>query len=136
MKIMQGLEASFEGHRIALALRDALRGAIPAGAAPELNDAQARVNALVARLDTIGGLDAQRRGGRGGGGQAAPSFRAINGALANQLNAQESGDQAPNAQALAAFAATCRELSSVYKAYARATTADLDSLNAELARRG
>jgi photosystem II stability/assembly factor-like uncharacterized protein len=136
MKIMQGLEASFEGHRIALALRESLRGAIPAGAAPELSDAQARVSTLLARLDTIGGLDAARRGGRGGGGQPAPSFRAINGALAGQLNAQESGDQAPNAGALAAFTSTCRELATVYAAYARATTTDLDSLNSELVRRG
>jgi len=136
MKIMQGLEASFEGHRIALALRDALRGAIPAGAAPEMSDAQARVTALLARLDTIGGLDASRRGGRGGGGNVAPSFTSINNALAGQLNSQESGDAAPSQGALAAFAATCKELSAVSAAWTRATGVDLDSLNTVIVARG
>src|SRR5207249_1980643 len=73
MKLLQGIEASWEGHRIALALRDAFRGAIPAGAAPEMSDAQARVTALLARLDTVGGLDASRRGGRGGNANVPPS---------------------------------------------------------------
>jgi hypothetical protein len=135
MKLVQGMEASFEAHRIALALRDALRGAIPAGAAPELSDAQARVTAILARLDTIGGLDASRRGGRGGG-NAAPNFTSINGAFASQLNTQEWGDAAPSQGALGAFAATCKELTDVMTAWSRLSGVSLDSLNTILVARG
>ena len=107
VKIQQGIEASFEGHRLAAALRDSLR-------------ATDSTSALVAQLDTIAGLEGGRgRGGRFGGGPASPSFTSINGAFANQLNTQEWGDVAPTAAALAAYASTCQDLAKVVGAWRR-----------------
>src|SRR5438132_14164167 len=95
MRLWQGMQASFDGHRIAQSLRDALRGAIPAGAAPELSDAAARAIALAAQIDTVAGLDAARGRFRGGNQTPRPSFRAINDALTQQLEAQEQAHMAP-----------------------------------------
>ena len=134
IKVSQALDASYEGHRIAVALRDALRGAIPAGAAPELSAAAARAATLAAQLDTVAGLDAQR--GRGRGGDTPPNFTAINGALVGQLNAQDLGDMAPTPGATAAFAATCKELSTLSAVWQRLATTELGSLNAVLKDRG
>lgn len=136
MRLVQGMEASFEGHRIAQALRDALRGAIPAGAAPELSDAAARALALAAQIDTVAGLDAARGRGRGGAQNAAPSFRSINDALTQQLEAQEAGDMAPTSSALAGYAATCKELSTVAAAWNRLSTSELGAFNKVLVGRG
>jgi hypothetical protein len=134
MKIVRGIEASYEGHRLAVALRDALRGAVPAGAAPELSEAAARATALAAQLDTVAGLDAQR--GRGRGGQAPPNFTGINGALVGELNAQDLGDMAPVPGAVAAFTATCKELTSVADAWKRLSTTELAGVNTMLKQRG
>jgi photosystem II stability/assembly factor-like uncharacterized protein len=136
MKLEQGINATFEGHRMATALRDALRGAVPTDAQPELTDVAARTNALIAQLDTVVGLDAGRRAGRGNGGTPAPTFRAINGAMVAQLNAQENGDQAPTAAALAQFAANCKELTSLGAAWERLSTRELGGVNALLKQRG
>ncbi|MEO6877754.1 MAG: hypothetical protein ABI205_04690, partial [Gemmatimonadaceae bacterium] len=46
MKLVQSIDASYEGHRVAVALRDALRGATPAGDAPELSDVSTRMTGL------------------------------------------------------------------------------------------
>jgi photosystem II stability/assembly factor-like uncharacterized protein len=135
MKLVQGLEASYEGHRVAVALRDALRGAVPAGAAAELADVSARATSLAAQLDTVAGLDAARGGGRGGQA-AAPSFTAINGALVRQLNAQDLGDMAPTPAALAEYAATCRDFAKVASAWQRLSTTELGGVNAILKQHG
>ena len=136
MKIVQGIEASFEGHRSALALRDALRGAFPAGTAPELSALAARATSLAAQLDTVAGLDASRGRGRGGAGNPPPSFTRINGALVGQLNAQDLGDMAPTPGAAAAFKATCKELTTVAAAWERLSTIELGALNTALAEKG
>lgn len=139
MKIVQGLRASFEGHRIAQGLRDALRGAIPAGAAPELSDASARALALAAQIDTVAGLDAGRGRGAGGGTTAQtppPSFRGINGALAQQLETQENADMAPTPGALAAFAQTCKELATVAETWQNLSTTGLAAFNKTLGQHG
>ncbi|MGH7617963.1 MAG: WD40/YVTN/BNR-like repeat-containing protein, partial [Gemmatimonadaceae bacterium] len=121
MKVYAGLEASYSGHAMALSLQSALR-AVPAGAQSEPGNAAGRASALATQLDTLVGLDAGR--GRGGGGrgrgQTRPAnFRAINGALVAQLNAQDNGDMAPTAATLAAFKATCQELRTVVTAWER-----------------
>ena len=92
--------------------------------------------AFYASLDSVAGLDAQRRGGRGAGRPPAPTFAAINNALVNQLNAQENGDIAPTAAALAAFANTCKELQTVAVTWQRVITSGLSSYNAGLEQRG
>ena len=123
VKLMQGIETSYEGHRLAQALRDLVRGAEPTAG-------------LAAQLDTLAGLDAARGRGRGFGRPAAPSFVGVNGAFAQQLTAQEQGDMAPTAAALAAYAATCRELASVAASWQRLSTTDLSTLNAALEAKG
>ena len=125
MKIVQGIEASYQAHSIAAAFGESLRA-----------DSTSEAKAFYASLDTVVGLDAQRRGGRGGGRSPAPNFTAINNALVNQLNAQENGDMAPNAAALAAFSATCKELQAVAVAWQRVITTGLSSYNAVLEQRG
>jgi photosystem II stability/assembly factor-like uncharacterized protein len=137
MKLVAGLEASYAGHEAALALQTALRGAVPAGAAPELSDAAARAIALAAQLDTIAGLDAGRgRGGFGRGNAPRPSFRAVNAAFATQLNAQDLGDMAPTPSMLAGFAATCKELQTAAAAWEGVRGAGLAELNKMLTGHG
>jgi hypothetical protein len=107
MKLAQGIESSFEGHRLAVALRDSVRQTDPA---------------LAAQLDTIAGLDGGRgRGGGGGGGRggpaARPSFRGLNGTFASQLRAQEQGDMSPTSAALAAYARACKDLNELLGAF-------------------
>lgn len=136
MKIARGIEASFVGHRIAQQLRDALRTALPAGVAPELSDAAARATALAAQLDTVAGLDAARGRGRGFGQESRPSFRGINDALVQQLEAQDQADLAPTPGALAAYAKTCSDLATVGAAWQRLSTAELGAINKVLVERG
>jgi hypothetical protein len=57
MKLLQGINAAYEGRRMAQALRDTLRAA-----ANHAGDGAAIVNRLAAQLDTIAGV--------GGGGRA------------------------------------------------------------------
>ena len=122
-KIMRAMELSYEGHRVALGLRDSVRAA----------DSSA---ALGAQLDTLAGLDVGRGRGRFGGGQAAPSFRSVNNALANELNTQEQADMAPTQAALAAYASACQDLAKVVASWQLLSTSELNTLNAALTSRG
>jgi hypothetical protein len=135
MQIVEGLRASYEGHRAAVALRTALRGAVPGGTQPDLADVATRAAALVAQLDTVVGLDAGRAG-RARGSQAPPSFTGINAALVAQLNAQDLGDMAPTGAMLAAYAGTCRELAAVAAAWQRLSGTELSAFNTVLTGRG
>ncbi len=139
VNIAQGIEASYVGHRVAQELRDALRVALPAGVAPELSDAAAKAVALAAQLDTVAGLDAQRGPGAGPaarpGQTPAPSFRRINDALVTQLESQDNGDLAPTTGAMAAYAATCKDLATVSAAWQRISTTDLSAINTVLVGR-
>src|SRR5262249_54155867 len=65
MKLVQGINASYEGHEMAQKLRDGLRAA----ASSASGDAGAKATALAAQLDTIIGGNGGGRG-RGRGGQA------------------------------------------------------------------
>ncbi len=135
MKLVDGLKASFDGHRLALALQTALRGAVPAGAQPELADVSARAALLGAQLDTVLGLDASRRD-RARGGPPRPSFTSVNNALVAQLNAQDQGDMAPTVAVQSAFASTCRELATLVTAWERLSGVDLEAFNVILKGRG
>ncbi|HVX39158.1 MAG TPA: hypothetical protein VHB25_06240 [Gemmatimonadaceae bacterium] len=108
MKLLQGANAAYEGHQMAVALREALRG-----------NTDTRVAGLLAQIDTIVGLDAQRGRGRGFGPPARPSFTSVNGAMVRQLEALDNGDFAPNAAMLAAYAQSCKELSTLVTAWQR-----------------
>src|SRR6185437_5287220 len=128
--------ASYEGHQAALALRDALNGAVPAGTqGPELAEIASRASAFAAQLDTVAGLDAGGRF-RGRGRAAAPSFIGINGALATQLTTQEQGDMAPTEATVAEYASSCRELTSVITAWQRLSTTELGTFNGLLKQHG
>ncbi len=127
MKIVEGINVSYAGHRAALALQAALKGLVPPRAQPEFPDIVTRLASLSARLDTVAGLDASRARGRGG--QARPNFRAINAALVSQLNAQDLGDMQPTAATMAAFTRTCGELATVIAEWQQLASADTESFN-------
>jgi photosystem II stability/assembly factor-like uncharacterized protein len=122
MKIVAGLEASYEGNRLAEALRDAVRAADPNAA-------------LVAALDSLAGASAGRGRGRFGP-PGPPNFRSINGALVGQLNEQENGDRMPTAAAIAAYASVCADLSKAAATWQRLSTTELATVNAALKSRG
>jgi len=129
-KIWQGIEAAYEGNRVAIALRDLARGVT----VPEVSQ---RTASLAAQLDTVAGLDQSRgRGGGRGGQPARPTFRAINAALVSQLDAQENGDMAPTSSALAAFAATCKELTNLAATWQKLSVTELGGINAILKQKG
>jgi hypothetical protein len=129
-KILQGIEAAYEGNQIAIKLRDLVRGVT-------LPDVAPRATALAAQLDTVAGLDQGRGRGGGRGGQAArPTFRALNAAFVSQLDAQQEGDMAPTAAALAAFSATCKELTAVAAQWQRLSVTELGGINAILKEKG
>ena len=135
MQLVDGLRSSFEGRRLALALRDALRGAVPAGAQPELGDLATRAAALSAQLDTVAGLDATR-GARTQTGVPIPSFSGLNNTLASRLNAQDLGDLAPTPAVLSAYRATCKDLATLLIAWQRISTTELGGFNTALTARG
>jgi photosystem II stability/assembly factor-like uncharacterized protein len=124
-RIYDGILAAWEGYPEVSAIRgtsaDSGR-AIPA----ELRAAGA---SLYARLDTIGGLDAARRGPRAAGVTAPPNFRGVLGALAQQLEAQDYADLAPTPAMLAAHATTCKELTTVAEAWKRMLSTDVVAFN-------
>jgi hypothetical protein len=123
MKIVAGIDAAYEGSRLAEALRDAVRGADPG-------------SSLVMQLDSLAGANAGRGRGRFGP-QGPPNFRGINSALVAQLNEQEQGDRAPTAAALAAFTTVCQDLTKAAAAWDRLSTKELAVLNTAItARRG
>ena len=135
MHLTEGLRLSYAGHEAAVTLRTAIRAAVPADSASALAELGARAGLLVARLDTVVGLDASRARGRPGV-TPPPSFAGINDALVQQLNAQDAGDQAPTAATLAGWSATCRELAAVLTAWERASSRELVDFNALLQSRG
>jgi len=126
MKLVQGINAAYEGHQMAQKLRDELRAA-----ASNSGDGAAIVNRLASQLDTIAGLGGGGRG-RGRGGQGGtPNFQALNGAMVAQLNTQDLGDLAPTSSALAAFGASCRDLVKTVAAWQK-VTAELTTINSSL----
>jgi hypothetical protein len=118
MRLVQGINAAYEGRRMAQALRDALRAAATSAS----GDAAAKANTLAAQLDTIAGMGGGGRGRGRGGPPGPPNFQALNGAMVGQLNAQDLGDMAPTSSALAAFAASCRDLGKAVAAWQKAAT--------------
>jgi hypothetical protein len=133
-KLLYGIRLSYEGRDIAATLRTALRGAVPASAPADMADVAARAAAIAAQLDTVAGLDSER-GNRGRGSSAAPSFTSLNSTLVSQLNAQDLGDMAPTAAALAAWGRACRELAGVLAVWDRVST-DVGAFNTMVTGRG
>jgi len=134
MKIYGGIKSSRQAYQAADALRKSMHAA--AGTNPT-TDVVSAVAAFEARLDSVAGGSAGGRGFRGRrGATSPPTFRAVNGALVGQLAAQDNGDMMPTASMLAAFASSCRDLSSAERAFNGILSSDLPTLNAALVRSG
>src|SRR5262249_30950904 len=144
MKIYDGIKASYAAHSMVVALATAVRGAT-SSTSSDAADLTASANALASQLDALAGPEGGRgRGGGGGGGGGGrgrgqappPNFRAINGALVQQLNAQDNGDMAPTSSTLAGFAATCKELQTAAASWEKLSGSDLAALNTALKSHG
>jgi hypothetical protein len=123
--LLQAINFTYDAQKIAASLGESLRA-----------DSAARVVAYYARLDSVAGLDAQRRQGRGPGPAPAPTLRALNASFVNMLNAQENGDLAPTPAVLSTFASRCKELQVVTARWERLLGADLTEINSILTSRG
>ena len=134
LRLTDGVRASFALHQSVVALRGALR-ATAADSTAAFADVALRAGGLAARLDTVAGLDAGRARARPGA-VMPPSVSAIHDAFVAQLNAQDAGDLAPTAAALAAFRATCEELVTATATWRRVGIDDVDALNVLLRQRG
>jgi hypothetical protein len=134
-KLTTGLDAAWDGHRRASALRDAVKQSASGASA----DVASAATALAAALDSIAGNPGAARGFAAFGGRpgaAPPTFVAISGALVRQLEAQDYADMAPTPSMLAAYAQTCRDLHTALATWTRVVTHDLPALNALLGRSG
>ncbi len=125
VKLLRGINFTYEAQKLAASFGDVLRG-----------DTTSRFASYYARLDTIAGLDAQRRQGRGPGPTPPPTLRALNGSFVNMLNAQDFADMAPTSALMTAFTSRCRELRSVTAQWERLLGAELSEVNALLKMRG
>ncbi|MDQ2667198.1 MAG: hypothetical protein M3Z05_14455 [Gemmatimonadota bacterium] len=132
MRLTEAIALSYEARERAGLIRTSLRG-VPTGA--DLADVASRATLLLAQLDTVYGLDGGGRG-RGRGAASAPNFSGLNGTFVGQLNAQDLGDMAPTAAALAAFTQSCVDLKTVLASLERITGKDLPSFNTVLTGRG
>ncbi len=130
LRIADGMRASWDGQARASALRTGVKGASIAGPSTDVATAIATYSA---KLDSLLGAETARGPGRGSNTQ---TFRAINGALAAQLIAQDNADLAPTPSMLAAWVATCKDLARAITALERLGGAELDALNATLSRQG
>jgi photosystem II stability/assembly factor-like uncharacterized protein len=132
MKMYDGLKSSYAAYTVAVALRDAVRGAL--SGAPSSGDVATRGQSLAAQLDTLIGLQG---GGRGFGGQPPrPNLRSLNGTFSSQLTAQDLGDIAPTSATLAGFAATCKDLQSATTVWERVKGPSLAQFNSALTAAG
>jgi photosystem II stability/assembly factor-like uncharacterized protein len=133
LRIADGIRQSYEGYKIAGALKGALHEAMPTAAQPDLADLTTLATALSAQLDTVGGLDTARVRGRFFGQQPrSPNFRAINSTLVSQLNEQDLGDMAPTPSMLAAYARSCTDLATLVSTWEHLASKDLAAFNTAL----
>jgi len=131
--ITDGIALTASSAKQVAELRTALTKANGANAAAEVKSA---ITAFSAKLDSVASGGGGGRGGRGGGAATNPTFNAINGALAAQLTTQGNADQAPTVSSRAAFAGSCKELTTAQALFTRIATKDLATLNAMLTKNG
>ncbi len=131
VKLDAGLRASWDDYQQATTLRAAVAAA--AGNAPA---AAAAAGALDAAIDSVAGNPTG--GGRFGrrGAAPPPSFVSVNGALVEQLEAQDNGDLAPTPATLAGFAKTCQDLHGAVARWDALRTTGLAAVNAALRAAG
>ena len=133
MKINDGMRITWDGNQQATALRAAVLKASDPAAPADVATAAAAANAELAIL-----ADAVRGDPRSGASGAVPppSFVGLNNAFAGQINAQATGDLAPGAGALAAYASKCTDLQAAVARWNDLASQKLGALNAALAAHG
>jgi hypothetical protein len=130
MKLMKGLQASWEGYQQAAALREAAHRAIPPNASTEVTTALA---ALDAAIDSVRGDTAvARQFSLAGGPAPAPTFVDVNVALVSQLKAQDYADQGPTVAMLAGWGKACEALRTTLRNWQQLNNKQLPALNATL----
>jgi photosystem II stability/assembly factor-like uncharacterized protein len=133
-KVMDGIQASWDGYHQVDAMREALKAEAPADSTSELGKA---IAGFRAKLDSVGGSRGGGRFfGRRGGAAPPPNFLAMNGSMSSQLTTQENGDLAPTAAMLKGFASACHELETAAANWKALNARDLPALNAVLSKNG
>jgi hypothetical protein len=135
VRAYQGAKLSWEGYQQVNATRTSV-SALTTGAPAEVVTA---ANALLAKLNQVGGTPGGRRFGGGGGGgptasTPAPSFVRVNGRFVGELNTLDPGDIAPTAAMLKTFAGACADLRSAVTAWKAVNDQDLATFNAVLVK--
>jgi hypothetical protein len=132
MKLVKGLEVSWDAYQRAMALRAAAHRAVPANAGAEVTTTLA---ALDAAIDSVAGDTAVASPFQLAGGPApAPRFVDVNVSLVVQLKAQDYADQAPTPAMLAGWAKSCEALGAAIRRRQRVDTEELKAFTAALRR--
>ena len=111
MDLVGAINAAWQGHQRAAALRLAAGKASATGGPPDV----AAVAAVSSTLDSVIGPEAGRSG-RGG----SPTFREVSARLVGLLMAQDNADLAPTPSMFAAYRAGCRDLKALQAQLQRA----------------
>jgi photosystem II stability/assembly factor-like uncharacterized protein len=141
MAAVQGMKDSYAGNDEVSAVRAQIT-ALTAGSLPP--DVAAQVNALAAKLGSVG--SAVVRGARGGGGGArggnvAPEelrpFNTVNGTFNSIVALTQNGiDMAPTSAMVHTYESGCKEFTATLTAWKALLTKDLVALNARLSDAG
>jgi hypothetical protein len=132
MKIVEGLEVSFDVYRRAMALKAAAHRAVPGGAPAEVTTALAALDSAIDSVagDTTGAGQFQLTGGPA----PAPKLVDVNVALVLQLKSQDYADQAPTPAMVAGWKKSCEGLGDALKRWRQVGTDDLARFTAVLER--
>jgi photosystem II stability/assembly factor-like uncharacterized protein len=133
MNLLDGVRSAWLGYQQVSALRGGIGDLSKADSTAEATRLGV---AFAARLDSVGGLDAQRGARNRPGTTPPPTFRGVSNALVSQLEAQDNGDMAPTPAMLAAYRHTCGELQAVAARWKEVVTRDLVEFNAARRRNG
>jgi hypothetical protein len=132
MRLVKGLEVSWDAYQRAVALRTAAHRAVPPNAP---NDVTAALAALDSVIDSAAGDTAIASQFQLAGGPApAAKFVDVNVALVSQLKAQDYADQAPTPAMLAGWGKSCEALGTAMRRWQRVGTEDLGTFSAALRR--
>ena len=132
MKLVKGLEVSWDAYQRAMALRAAAHRAVPSNAAAEVKTALAALDSVI---DSVAGDTAVASPFQLAGGPAPTArFVDVNVALVTQLKAQDYADQAPTPAMLAGWGKSCEALSGALRRWQRVGTEDLTAFTAVLRR--
>ncbi|MGH7533682.1 MAG: hypothetical protein ACREL4_10360, partial [Gemmatimonadales bacterium] len=129
LKIYHGAGEAYDGFQQAAAVKGALAALLATKPAAAVDSA---AKAFDAKIDSVAGDTGGRGGRRFGGGRVPPTFVAVNGTMARQLDAQDLADMAPNPPMLSAYAAACGDLKTTITNWHAVVTHDLPAFNTVL----